>query len=143
MALTELKDYLVPVITAVLGAGFWDFMKKRQEKPLDEAKAATEEKRADEVMIQGATSVVELQQKVMKQLQEDLDRRVKAIEDLYSKQLESERREWERERSKLENQVTEMSQRLGKLEEINKRLLQENELLAKCDHCIAEAAAAQ
>ena len=36
-----------------------------------------------------------------------------------------------------------MSQRLEKLEKINKRLLQENESLAKCDHCIAEAAAAQ
>ncbi|MFA0125685.1 hypothetical protein AB4400_30440, partial [Vibrio sp. 10N.261.48.A2] len=97
----------------------------------------------DEVMIQGATSVVELQQKVMNQLQEDLDRRVKSIEDLYSKQLESERREWERERRNLESQVSEMSQRLGKLENINKRLLRENELLVKCDHCIAEAAAVQ
>jgi septal ring factor EnvC (AmiA/AmiB activator) len=111
-------------------------MIKRQEKPLDDA-------RADEVMIQGATSVVELQQKVMNQLQEDLDKRVKTIEALYSKQLENERIEWERERSKLESQVAEMSERLAKLEKINKRLLQENESLAKCDHCIAEAAAAQ
>ncbi|UTZ35046.1 hypothetical protein HB762_27675 (plasmid) [Vibrio campbellii] len=133
---TELKDFVVPLITALLGAGFWNFMIKRQEKPLDDA-------RADEVMIQGATSVVELQQKVMNQLQEDLDKRVKTIEALYSKQLENERIEWERERSKLESQVAEMSQRLAKLEKINKRLLQENESLAKCDHCIAEAAAAQ
>ncbi|MCC8380086.1 hypothetical protein [Xenorhabdus sp. PB30.3] len=115
-------------------------MKKRQEKRLDDAKAAIEEKRADEVMIQGATSVVELQQKVMKQLQEDLDRRVKSIEDLYGKQLASERREWERERAHLEGKISEMSKRLENLEKINERLLQENELLAKCDHCIAEAA---
>ena len=59
---TELKDFVVPLITAVLGAGFWNFMIKRQEKPLDDA-------RADELMIQGATSVVELQQKVMNQLE--------------------------------------------------------------------------
>ncbi len=140
MMLTDFKDYVVPVLAAGLGAGFWSFMKKRQEKRLDDAKAAIEEKRADEVMIQGATSVVELQQKVMKQLQEDLDRRVKSIEDLYGKQLASERREWERERAHLEGKISEMSKRLENLEKINERLLQENELLAKCDHCIAEAA---
>ncbi|WFQ78162.1 hypothetical protein PXH59_00520 (plasmid) [Xenorhabdus sp. SF857] len=140
MMLADFRDYVVPVLAACLGAGFWDFMKKRQEKRLDEAKATIEEKRADEVMIQGATSVVELQQKVMKQLQEDLDRRIKSIEDLYGKQLASERREWERERAHLEGKIAEMSKRLENLEKINKRLLQENELLAKCDHCIAEAA---
>ncbi|EHU8077660.1 TPA: hypothetical protein ACMDRZ_003017 [Vibrio cholerae] len=135
MNLSDLKEFAIPLLSIAFGAGFWSFLVKRQEKRIDDA-------RADEVMIQGATSVVELQQKVMKQLQDDLDRRVKAIEDLYSKQLASERREWELERSKLVNKIAEMSQRLEKLERLNKSL-QRNESLVMCEHCIAEAASAQ
>ncbi|CCO46701.1 conserved hypothetical protein [Vibrio nigripulchritudo SOn1] len=134
MSVDELKQYaLLILVTFVSGGGFWSVVSKWLDKRVTA-------KKVDELSIQGAVSVVDLQQKLMEQMKADLDARAEAIEALYIKQLELERNEWERERSLLVDRVSEMAQRLEKLEEINKRLLQENESLMKCDSCTTEAA---
>jgi len=109
------KDLLIPVVTGVFGAGLWGFLSKRLEAPLNEA-------RADELVVKGAATVVSLQQILMEQLQSDLDRRVKLIEESHSQQIESERDEWEKERTELKAELKKMSDRINDLERINKRL---------------------
>ena len=142
-------NVVVPMISAIFGAGFWSFLIKRQEKNLDNARAETEENRADEVVINGAASVVKLQSQMMNDLSQKLDERVKNIEALYKSRLEKERAEWEQDRlqwssekAELEQKVKNMAERLSKLEKINKQLAHEKAQLAvsNCSQCSAGAA---
>ena len=121
--LIDNKDLLIPVVTGVFGAGLWGFLSERLEKPLNEA-------RTDELIVKGAETVVSLQQSLMEQLQSDLDRRVKLIEESHRQQLESERDGWEKERAELKTELSKMSSRINDLERINQRL-EAN----KCDTC--------
>lgn len=112
MAVSEaiaLKDLIVPLVTAVGGAGMWSFFIKVRERRLDDL-------RADDLIIKGATSVVDLQQKIMVQLQEDLDRRINTLEETHRKQLENERKDWDVERKELKLEISELSKRLQHLE---------------------------
>lgn len=112
MAVSEvisLKDFIVPLITAVGGAGMWSFFIKVRERRLDDL-------RADEMIVKGATSVVDLQQKIMVQLQEDLERRINTLEETHRKQLENERKEWDVERQELKLEISKLSERLQHLE---------------------------
>ena len=112
MAVSEafaVKDVVVPVLTALCGAGMWSFFIKVREKRLDDL-------RADELIVKGATSLVELQKKLMEQLQEDLERRLSILEKTHRQQLESERAEWDRERQELKREISELSKRIKHLE---------------------------
>ena len=111
----ENKDLLIPVVTGVFGAGLWGFLSKRLEQPLNEA-------RTDELVVKGAATVVSLQQSLMEQLQSDLDRRVKLIEESHRQQLDNERSSWEQERAELKAELSKMSDRINDLENINQRL---------------------
>lgn len=127
---TEYKAFVAPVITGVFGAGLWGFLSKLQDRNLTSAKT-------DELIVKGAASVVGLQQSLMEQLQDDLDRRVQIIKEEHRQQLEHAEQEWGRERHELKQELGEMSQRLKALEDKNTKLEQQNQQLsaAKCENC--------
>ncbi|SKA52750.1 hypothetical protein [Photobacterium toruni] len=102
-------DVIVPVVTALCGAGMWSFFIKIRDKRLDDL-------RADELIVKGATSLVELQNKLMEQLQKDLERRLTVLEKNHREQLESERAEWDKERQVLKKKISDLSKRLKNLE---------------------------
>ncbi|MCD9516445.1 hypothetical protein [Photobacterium carnosum] len=102
-------DVIVPVITALCGAGMWSFFIKIRDKRLDDL-------RADELIVKGAKSLVELQNSIMKQLQEDLERRLTVLERDHREQLESERAKWEQERQEFKKKIADLSKRLKNLE---------------------------
>lgn len=133
----EYQTLITPIVTGVFGAGAWGFLTKLQEKNLTAAKT-------DELIVKGAASVVELQQSLMGQLQEDLERRVTIIKEEHYKELKEAEQGWERERQELKSELGQMSQRLQALEDKNKQLEQRNQQLAnaKCEGCSPELATA-
>lgn len=98
----------------VLGsAGFWQWIKRKEDKPLDRAKEA-------DSVVATSVAVVEMQNTLLKQLKEELSEQANRLEQESEERIRNHRREFEKDIERMRNKVDNLERANGNLRlEIN------------------------